>query len=121
MSDDKMPVPLGVRLPFYGVDNQCFKLGDVVYEAMEDPDDGYRSYLGSVVVKDAAGLIFFGKPVDEVVVVALAVSETEPPDYPFNGYVVKSLRDGHEWLRFGTEDYLNYYPGFVFKYQPRTT
>lgn len=113
MSDEKMPVPLGVRLPFYGVDNLHFKLGDKVYEVLEDGDDGYRSYLGSVEVRETSGLIFFGKPVDEVVCVKA------PTDGDFDGYDIKSLRDGHVWLRFGTDDSLDWYPSFVFRYQPR--
>jgi hypothetical protein len=51
---------------FYGVDNYQFKLGDAIWEAIEDPSDGYRSMLDTVERKDTAGSIFFGQPVARV-------------------------------------------------------
>lgn len=109
--DDKPPFPLHTPLPFYGVDNNRFKLGAVVYEAREDDRDGYRSYLDSVVVSD--GGIFFGMPVDTVEAVELLERD-------FEGFALKSAVDGKEWLRFGTESDDPYYPQFVFRYSART-
>lgn len=42
---------IGKTFKFYGVDGYCFKLGKTVWEAIENPDDGYRSYLDSIVQK----------------------------------------------------------------------
>lgn len=33
---------------FYGTFNNLFKIDDMVLEAIEDPDDGYRSHLGAI-------------------------------------------------------------------------
>jgi hypothetical protein len=99
------PFPLDTPLPFHGVDNLRFK---------------NRSALGSVAVHDGVG-IFFGTPVDTVTVVPLNESQQyDPYRTEFAGWVVKSTSDGHEWLRFGTENYSDYCPGFVFRYSPRT-
>lgn len=37
---------------FYGVSCCAFKLNDTVYEAVEDPSDGYRSALNRVNIVD---------------------------------------------------------------------
>jgi hypothetical protein len=117
---EPMPFPTGVPLLFYGVDGNRFKLGDKVYEAIEDPDDGYRSCLKAIEVRaDGAG-IFFPNPVDTVTVVDL---DDPPPDYadaPADGWALRSTTDGHTWLVVGTEHYDSYYPGFLFRYTPRT-
>ena len=110
-----VPFPLNQPLPFHGVDNHRFKLGPNVFEAIEDPDDGYRSYLGSVQATDGEG-IFFATPVDTVKVVEVVNNAWEDQ---FHGYEARSVADGHVWLRFGTDFYLDYYPGFVFRYTPR--
>ena len=51
----------------HGVDNNHFKLSvpdeRIVLEAVEDPDDGYRSLLECVKKSDRGGLIFFDSPV----------------------------------------------------------
>lgn len=97
---------------FYGVDHNQFKLNDIVYEAVEDESDGYRSYLESVEVRDSKG-IFFGEPLDKVVLV-----EVDKGD--FSGFELRSTTDeNHVWLRFGTDNYDDYYPCFVFRYEPK--
>lgn len=102
---------IGNELPFYGVDNNCFKLGDRVFEAVEDESDGYRSYLGSVEVRDPSGLIFFRTPLASVRVVEVDDNYAEEYQLVDDG--------GHVWLRFGTNNCDDYYPYFVFEYQPR--
>jgi hypothetical protein len=120
MMDIKTPFPVNTPLPFYGVDGNRLKLGDKVYEAVEDPDDGYRSCLGSVEVRaDGAG-IFFPNPVDTVVVVDLDEPRPSGADGAADGWALTSTADGHVWLAFGTEHYDQYYPGFLFRYSPRT-
>jgi hypothetical protein len=105
---------VGTEADFYGVDNHCFKLDDVIYESVEDEDDGYRSMLDCVQINEEAkaSKIFFGLPIARVVV------ESEDDGY-FRGYKLTDLHDSHEWLRFGTEDYDDWYPMFRFEYSPK--
>lgn len=115
-----VPFPIGTPLPFFGVDNHLFKVGDVVYAVLEDDNDGYRSALGCVEERSGEG-IFFGTAVDTVIAEPLNEPATlRPYRREFDGWVLRSAKDGHEWLRFGTEDYTDYYPCFVFRYSPRT-
>jgi len=97
----------GKRFGFYGVDGNCFKLGRDVYEAIEDEDDGYRSYLNSIEKVDFDG-IFFKQP--------LGTIEVKMTD---DWYYLEDVKDGHIWLRVGTDDTDDYYPYFVFDYQPK--
>lgn len=96
---------------FYGVDNNTFKLGDTVFEAVGDPDDGYRSYMSSVVVKDPDGLVFFTSPLASV-----RLTQVNTPT--FDGYELVDPTSGHVWLAFGTDVYDSYYPTFTFAYSP---
>ena len=71
------------ELDFYGMENNYFKLDDEIYEAIEDENDGYRSYLEEIrPTTDAEAdskLIFFQNPVDRVKIVV-----TGEPN--FDGY-----------------------------------
>jgi len=92
---------------FYGVFSNEFKLGSIVFEALEDPNDGYRSYLDSVpMIKSSS--TFSSKPLVNVYYCA-----SEDLIY---------LKDetGHTWLTIGTDHSDNYYPFFIFDYTPRT-
>lgn len=120
-------------LPFYGVDNHAFKLGNQVWIALMDGNDGYRSYLNSVEaiacrangtyqwvekedgvdIPHVERLIFFDVPLDQVLV--LETSGTE-----VRGYVLQGS-EGHPWLEFGTDHSDSYYPHFVFRYAPMET
>jgi hypothetical protein len=102
---------IGKELDFYGVDFNEFKLGDTVYEALEDEGDGWRSYLGSIEVKDSDG-IFFKHPLAKVVV------EDDDDGYLL-GYQLRDKEDGHIWLSFGTANYDDWYPYFTFQYNPK--
>jgi len=101
---------VGQEFDFYGVDNNSFKLGDTVFEALEDEDDGYRSSLGSIEVKDPEGLIFF-----QTVIARVRVENAPNID----GHQLVDIDDGHVWLEIGTSDYDDYYPCFVFSYHPK--
>lgn len=96
-------------LPFYGVDNNFFKIGDDFFEAVEDEDDGYRSCMDAVVIC-AGGEYrhnFFKTPVANV----KAVEGDEE--------TIKLIDEsGHVWLEFGTDHSDSYYPSFVFRYRP---
>jgi hypothetical protein len=49
-TDDRMYLSLleGIQLPFYGAHSNMFMLGHMVFEVIEDPNDGYRSSMKDV-------------------------------------------------------------------------
>jgi hypothetical protein len=108
----ELPFEIGKEYDFYGVDNECFKIDDKAIEVLEDADDGYRSYLGSIELRSPDGKIFFGQPLDRVVIKEIDESSRD-------GYRVLSVSDGHLWLEFGTANNDDYYPCFMFDYSPR--
>lgn len=95
---------------FYGVDGLAFKLGRYVFEAVENEDDGYRSYLDTVRRASADGLIFRNRP--------LARVRVEDHD-DYTGYKLVDVTDGYVWLEVGTNHDDEYYPSFVFHYSPK--
>jgi hypothetical protein len=108
---------VGKTVDLYGVDGNCFKIGiegnTLVFEALEDEDDGYRSCMGSVEIKNPEGLIFFDKPVARG-----TVRENESSIADLEGYSIVD-EDDHEWLVFGTNYMDSYYPCFVFAWQAK--
>lgn len=103
----------GQVFDFYGAEDNVFKLDDKVYEAIENPDDGYRSYLGSTEVLGDHNFIFYRTPVAKVKVVMV--------DYDsFVGYKLIDVDDGHCWLSVGTNHTDDYYPMFVFRYEAKS-
>jgi hypothetical protein len=103
---------IGTEVKFYGVNCNCFKIGKQVFEAIEDESDGYRSYLQSVeITKDE--LVFPRRMLSWV-----KILEWED-DYDGNYYKFTDVKDGHVWLRFGTNTTDDYYPWFYFEYQPK--
>lgn len=107
----KFDTLVGQVLPFYGVDNNCFKIGEWVFEAVEDENDGYRSMMDEVrEITTPSGLIFFRDPVAMV-----KVSTVFDVASSMVGYALDD-ESGHRWLLFGTENYDDYYPCFIFSY-----
>lgn len=106
----------GEELGFYGMDGNFFKLGRDVFEAVEDESDGYRSYLGEIRSLEnppAGKLVFFQhRRVDTVKV-------RNADDTDFEGYEIVSVKDGHVWVRIGTDNTDNYYPSCHIEYTPR--
>ena len=105
---------VGPTWDFYGVDNNFFKLDGFVYEAMEDADDGYRSCLAEVRVandNDAYRPTFFTQPIAQVRVRPIAAADT-------SGHELVDA-SGHVWLQIGTSDVNDYYPCFLFHYDPK--
>lgn len=94
---------------FYGVFQNYFKLGSVVFEAVEDGSDGYRSYLETIALASPPDTsIFFKQPIAYV-----AIRDGD------NGYELYSPDTDHIWLTVGTEyDDSGYYPCFIFRYTP---
>lgn len=103
---------IGNEFDFYGVDWNSFKLDDKIWEAVEDEDDGYRSYLGSIEMRDTQGMIFALMPIARV-----RLEHWE--DCHEDVYVLRDVLDDHIWLRFGTNEMDDYYPYFVFDYKPK--
>lgn len=98
---------------FYGVDCNQFKLGNIVFEAIEDRDDGYRSYLDSIPIINSSS-IFSGLPIINV------YFRESKIDYYYLAGIELYDESGHIWLSVGTNHEDSYYPEFVFSYTPRT-
>jgi hypothetical protein len=105
---------------FFGVDSSRFKLDDKILEAVEDPDDGYRSCLQEIKVinPETDNSIFFDMPVDMIQVVEVDDLTSENVSN-FSGYLLQSVYDGHVWLYAGTEHWDDYYPSYTMRYCPR--
>ena len=116
---------MGKTCDFHGVDNCRFRLGFegklYTFEAVEDPDDGYRSMLETVrLVPDSETTgIFFDTPVAQVIPVEFKDTTIDrlTDTYGFDGYELRDAATGHVWLRFGTNEADNYCPTFVFDYE----
>lgn len=106
---------IGKTCSFYGVDNGRFRLGldwEVqTFEAVEDPDDGYRSMMEKIENIEGMGGVFFARPVAMVV-------PARADEGDFEGYELRDAETGHVWLRFGTSDTSDYYPYYTFEYMP---
>lgn len=111
---DRVVLPPGV-VAFYGVDHNAFKLGDRILEAVEDPSDGYRSYLETICTASSwiKPELFSRVPLAYVHVVKL------DKQYGMKGYALVDIADGHIWLTVGTNYYDDWYPYFVFEYTPK--
>lgn len=107
----------------YGVCNNtikigCQKCGQILFvEILEDPNDGYRSMLGEVKVTKKSDGIFVDKPIDTVYFDEFKYSSTH--ESPFEGYRILGTENKYTWLLFGTENYDDYYPCFVFNWNPK--
>ena len=106
---------VGGTYEFYGIDFHSFCIGHngarIVLEAREDPDDGYRSYFDCFQVKNV-DKIFFKESIAKVKLISLDESK-------FIGWQLLDAEDSHAWLTVGTSYIDDYYPCFVFDYQPK--
>jgi hypothetical protein len=119
---------------YYGADtsDHTFKIDDVVFKVIEDPSDGYRSMLGAIDYTERHSSIFFDTPIARVRM-KLYDSGCDPdhPDHPdrddddeslygvCQGYSLVDVTDSHVWLQFGTDNYDDYYPIFIFRHIPK--
>jgi hypothetical protein len=114
---------VGQELPLFGiiVSDRTFKLGDQVFKAVEDPEDGYRSSLRSIVAVSAARNAkrnkFSAEPLATVRVEKLDQQGEEWSTDAFDGYALIDAETGHQWLRVGTAAPDDYYPAFEFDTQ----
>lgn len=110
---DALAKLVGKKFPFYGVDNNSFRLGIDTFDALEDESDGYRSYLRSIR-RNKKNRLFFKTPLARV-----RVERRDGKFSDFEGYELVDTRDARVWLRIGTNTYDEWYPYFVFEYQPK--
>jgi hypothetical protein len=87
-----------------------FILDGVTYEAVENPDDGYRSYMEEIHTTSEICRYIFLQPVD----VLCSMDETEENDI----LIFKDVANGKTILRIGTEYTNDYYPYCVFEWMP---
>lgn len=108
---------IGQEFLFYGVDNYMFKLDDTLWEAVEDPDDGYRSCLGAIEIRPTKGnkKIFYREP---LAIVRVDKNYECKGDADNDGYELVDTEFEHIWLAFGTDNSDGYYPCFYFNYTP---
>ena len=100
----------GATYMLHAVDTatNMFKLGNLVLEAVENPDDGYRSSLRDVVVHPSKTLKANIPPVEVFVRQSSGLTD---------GHEIVS-KDGYVLLEIGTNHTDSYYPCFVFSYTP---
>lgn len=119
LAEDKFDSLVGGTYLFYGVDNHMFKIGNSIYEALEDADDGYRSYLGSIEIMDTSKYTFQRYPF-----AVIRIEHTDDGDIDddyFRGYRFVDINTNHCWLKIGTNYGDEYYPCFTFDYMPDTS
>ena len=122
---------IGCEFDFHGAQGSIVRLNDIVYEFLEDPDDGYRSHLGAVRITPASQHTgFFPNPVAKVILVSTDDQDSWPEDWtppptepyhdgPFSGFFLVDSDDYHIWAQIGTEYGDSYYPCFVTHYSPK--
>lgn len=82
----------GEILTFYGAVGYEFRLNDIFWEAIEDPNDGYRSSLGCIVKKEPVFKKQLQIPLAPVKVVKIDYRD----DDDFDGWAIVDIFDGHE-------------------------
>lgn len=111
---------IGIDLDFYGAESQAFMVDGVVFEVLEDPDDGYRSHMAGVLARKPKDYNFYEKSFATVRIEKINIEEREAGSVErMHGYQLIDVKDGHVWLIFGTEWYDDYYPMFRFQYTPK--
>lgn len=101
---------VGTEADFYGVNGNTFKLDARAFEVIENEQDGYRSTLDYVRMVPLEGG-FFDQP--------LARVRMRVQDGGDGLWQLVDVVDDHVWLEFGTANADDYYPCFIFRYQPK--
>lgn len=100
----------------YGYEELCnyikFTIDDTTYMALEDPDDGYRSYMRElIIVKEECQT--------KLPNISVCCHMKENSDYEYNNILVfVDVNSGKEILEIGTENYDDWYPYCVLEYHP---
>ena len=114
----------GMELEYFGADDAAheFKLDDIIFKVLEDPDDGYRSHLGVIEYGTQSESIFFRTSLGKVRIETYTNEVSDEDSWTSEvcqGYRLVDVADGHVWLRFGTDNTDDYYPYFVFRHMPK--
>ena len=110
---------VGTEVDYYGADSghNSFKIDNIAFKVIEDPNDGYRSCLGVIEYGQQNDSIFFHSPVARVRIERF--QESTEYGNENEGYRLVDVEDGHVWLVFGTNHFDDYYPMFVFTHTPK--
>lgn len=116
---------IGKTLPFYGVYGKRFKIGKYVFNCVELPAfliGSYRLHQVVFVAKQDKGGNFPRCLARVVIEEINRKTWTRKPDEPVRnvdtGYRLVDVKTGHIWLQMGTDYEDDYYPSFVFDYNP---
>tara|TARA_Y100000310_G_scaffold344748_1_gene459226 strand:- start:2706 stop:3140 length:435 start_codon:yes stop_codon:yes gene_type:complete len=111
---------VGSEVDYYGADagDNTFNIDGIVFKVLEDEDDGYRSYMGAINYTEKHTSIFFDSPIARVKIIKY---DADNGGYGSlnQGYRLIDVCDGHTWLEFGTDNYDDYYPMFIFRHSPK--
>lgn len=86
-----------------------FELDGQVYEAIEDPSDGYRSYMDKLVISNKR----VRNKIPEIQVVCIYRDDNDCDLLDFI-----DCKNGKVFLTIGTKDVHDYYPVCIFEYSP---
>jgi hypothetical protein len=89
-----------------------FRLDGKVYTAIEDPDDGYRSCLGSLILSPDTAMKNVFPPIQVV------ATKKEPGRYDDDVMQFVDAVTGKVVMEIGTADTGDYYPSFVGYFNP---
>lgn len=93
------------NLYLYTGEINCFQLGSVIFRVVEDEQDGYRSSLDHVEIVNRNAPL--GQFLDEIII------HENGATYSLIG------TNNHEWLRFGTNNWDDYCPMFIYIWTPK--
>ena len=92
-----------------------FKFQGIVWKALVDENDGYRSMLEQISYAE--------KPEDFISVTNLAEVEVrrvcDNEHIFFNGWELVDVNNNHVWLQVGTDYTDHWYPHIVFRHVPK--
>ena len=112
----------GAVLDYYGADDaeHEFRVDEIIFKVLEDPNDGYRSCLGVIEYGNQSSAIFFRKPIAKVRIETYDALSRDEDEWSgaCQGYRFIDVQTGHVWLEFGTDNTDDYYPYFVFRHTP---
>ena len=111
----------GMILEYFGADSGSheFKVDDIIFKVLEDPDDGYRSHLGAIEYGEKSEGIFFSQPIARVKIETYENEWRSGWVGVHQGYRLVDVDDNHVWLEFGTDHCDDYYPTFAFRHLPK--
>lgn len=116
LATDMFVAMVGGEYDFYGMEHSAVKLNDMIFEILDDPNDGYRSYLGAARIADSDSQYrFFRKPIAKIRIEAIDGGAEKA----FEGYHFIDTKDNHVWCRIGTSYIDDYYPSFTCSYYPK--